>query len=458
MRTRTILLSSAGIALLGSALAAAFLTQETWRDWLFPATGATEEDHHHDRADRIRLSPQARKNLGIVVEAVQPVKGYQRNITVPGTVVERPGNCDRLVTAPLAGIVTHIAAVPGDVVAPGDPLFTLRILSEPLQNSQTELYKTTRELQTVEDQRKRLAEGVKSGAVSVARMIELDAQHRRLTAAQEALQHDLTVRGLTPEQVRQVAQGRFVTAITVPVPRYARAQTAAVSSPEPDSDDPGHNYEVEELKVVLGAQVQVGQELCRLADHHELFIEGRAFKSEALLVQRAAANGWGVTAEFPQEAGTGWSPLGQKLTIRFLGNTVDPASQTVPFYVLLPNEARRHQNESGRTHISWRFRPGQRVRLQVPVQQVESSVFVLPAGAVVREGADAFIFRQNGDLFERRPVHVLYEDRRQAVIDATDGSLTEGTHVVQGAAVQLNWALKAQQSGGEGHGHEHHHH
>ena len=29
---------------------------------------------------------------------------------------------------------------------------------------------------------------------------------------------------------------------------------------------------------------------------------------------------------------------------------------------------------------------------------------VLPAAAVVREGPEAYVFRQNGDLFDRRPV------------------------------------------------------
>ncbi len=35
---------------------------------------------------------------------------------------------------------------------------------------------------------------------------------------------------------------------------------------------------------------------------------------------------------------------------------------------------------------------------------------VLPTDAVVKEGADAFVFRQNGKLFERVPVVIAYED------------------------------------------------
>ena len=50
---------------------------------------------------------------------------------------------------------------------------------------------------------------------------------------------------------------------------------------------------------------------------------------------------------------------------------------------------------------------------------------MLPAAAVVREGPEAFVFRQNGDLFDRQPVHVLHEDRLNVVL-ANDGSVTPG--------------------------------
>ena len=94
----------------------------------------------------------------------------------------------------------------------------------------------------------------------------------------------------------------------------------------------------------------------------------------------------------------------------------------------------------------WRFRPGQRVRLHVPVEELKD-VFVLPAAAVVREGPEAFVFRQNGDLFDRRSVHVLHEDRRFVVM-ANDGSVTPGLYLAQSAAASLNRVLKAQAASG----------
>jgi cobalt-zinc-cadmium efflux system membrane fusion protein len=96
--------------------------------------------------------------------------------------------------------------------------------------------------------------------------------------------------------------------------------------------------------------------------------------------------------------------------------------------------------------VVWRFRPGQRVRLHVPVEEL-SDVIVLPAGAVVRDGPEAYVFRQNGNLFKRLPVHVLHEDRLNVVL-ANDGSVAPGWYLAHNAAASLNRALEAQSASG----------
>jgi len=68
--------------------------------------------------------------------------------------------------------------------------------------------------------------------------------------------------------------------------------------------------------------------------------------------------------------------------------------------------------------------------------------------AVVREGPEAYVFRQNGDLFKQIPVHVLHEDRRLIVI-ANDGSITAGAFLAQGSAASLNRVLKSQSASGK---------
>ena len=128
---------------------------------------------------------------------------------------------------------------------------------------------------------------------------------------------------------------------------------------------------------------------------------------------------------------------------------MDPINRTFPFYLSLENESRPLIRD-GKTYLAWRFRPGQRVRLRLPVERLatpgssgkDADPFVLPAGAVVREGPEAFVFVQAGDLFIRRPVRVLYEDRNDVVI-ANDGSVTRAELVVRNQAAAINRAIKA---------------
>ncbi|MBX9581625.1 MAG: hypothetical protein K2X87_15090, partial [Gemmataceae bacterium] len=223
-------------------------------------------------------------------------------------------------------------------------------------------------------------------------------------------------------------------------------------------------YEVQELKVTLGEQVTAGQTLCLLANHQRLFVEGRAFKSEADTLAAAAEHRTPVRAEFADEAAGAWPPQGP-LTIHHLSNQVDPATRTFAVYLPLDNQPRTFERD-GKTHFVWRYRPGQRVRLMMPVEKLvtlapdgktELLPFVLPAGAVAREGGEAFLFIQSGDVFVRKPVRVLYADRSEVVI-ANDGSVSEAEFVVKNQAAALNRALKAAAAGGGGDPHAGHDH
>lgn len=126
--------------------------------------------------------------------------------------------------------------------------------------------------------------------------------------------------------------------------------------------------------------------------------------------------------------------------------TLSINNRTFDFFIPLTNQSRTYE-KLGETFLVWRFRPGQRTRLHVPVERYEN-VFVLPAAAVVREGPEAYVFRQNGDLFKQLPVHILHEDRRSVVI-ANDGSIAPGSYLAQNAAASLNRVLKAQTASGE---------
>ena len=444
-----------GLAVVAGLGTAAFVTRDSWLPW-FNRKSKIENQKSAESAPApiqeakvLKLSPQARKNLGLVAKAAKP-QTYWRTIQVPGAIIDRPGRSDRGVTSSAVGAVVQVHAFPGDTVKPGDRLFTLRLFSEYLQNTQSELFKATRETELLKEQRVLLAKAAKSGAVAESKLIELDNQLRRQSAAIQAYRQDLLTRGLKAEQIDEVTEGNFISTIEVVAPppvtdsqRESEIQQTALQLI--DNHVEGLTYEVQDLKVDLGQQVQAGQLLSVLSNHHSLYLEGHAFKQEAPFLEKAAQNGWPVDVEFAEDDGASWPPLEQTFQIRHLANSIDPASRTFDFFVPLTNQSRGYEKD-GQTFVVWRFRPGQRVRLHVPVEELKD-VLVLPSAAIVREGPEAYVFRQNGDLFNRITVHVLHEDRLNVVL-ANDGSITSGLYLAQNGAASLNRVLKAQAAAG----------
>ncbi len=439
------------VAVLGAGVAA-FLMREQWRPWFVRESATAHDDAQPTPIDEpkvLKLSPQARKNLDLVSKPVA-MQAYWRTIQVPGTIVDRPGITDRGVTSPAVGVVTQVHAFAGDTVKPGDRLFTLRLCSEYLQNTQSELFKATRETQLIKEERQRIEELAKSGTIAGTRIIELDQRIRRQDGLIQSYRQDLLTRGLAPEQIDQITEGQFVSLIDVvappPLERSGGQLTIqpVVFLADAQQVEP-LVYEVQELKVDLGQQVQAGQLLSILSNHRALYIEGHAFKQEAPSLEQAAQNGWPIQVEFAEDDSRHWPSLEQTFQIRHLANTIDSANRTFDFFIPLTNQSRAYEKD-GKTFVVWRFRPGQRVRLHVPVERFDN-VLVLPASAVVREGPEAYVFRQNGDLFNRIPVHVLHEDRLNIVV-ANDGSVTPGVFLAQSSAASLNRVLKAQAASG----------
>lgn len=437
------------LAIFSGLIAAAAWYRELWLPLLQQPAGdhstvTAGEEEPISQAKVLELSPQARQNLKLVSRPAK-LSNYWRAVIVPGEVTDRPGLSDRGVTSPAVGVVTQVHAFAGDTVRPGDRLFTLRLVSEYIHNTQSELFKVTRDIELETEKRQRLAQ-IGEGAIPQVRIIEVDQQLRRLQAASESYRQDLLTRGLSLDQIAEVAAGTFVATVDVvaPPPLALPPSVTAVASPAA-ANASDIAYEVQELKVDLGTQVQAGQLLSVLSNHGLLYIAGHAFKREASSLERAAREHWPIRVEFAEDDAAAWPALDQTFEIRHLSNTVDLTSRTFDFFVPLTNQSRSYTKD-GKTFVVWRYRPGQRVRLHVPVEELKEAI-VLPAAAVVREGPEAYVFRQNGDLFDRRPVRVLHEDRLNVVI-ANDGSVAPGWYLAQGSAASLNRVLKAQSASG----------
>lgn len=430
---------------------AGFLTRQQWMP-LFQAEqeeeSVSEESAPVEEPQVLKLSKQARKNLDLVSRPATP-QTYQRVIQVPGMLVDQPGVTDRGVTSPAVGVVSQIYAFPGDTIRPGDRLLSLRLFSEYLQSTQKELFTATKEIQITNEEVNRLAPLAEKGGVPQSKIIELRNVLRRQEVLIQSHRQDLLTRGLSPQQIDKVAQGEFVSEIDIVAPPLSSKPKQLVSIQltafgKSDDSEP-IAYEVQELNAELGQQVQAGQLLATLANHGSLYIEGHAFKREAAHLERTAQKGWPIRVEFAEDDQESWPELNQEFEIRHLSNSIDPVSRTFDFYIPLENQSRAYEKK-GQLFVVWRFRPGQRVRLYIPVEEM-ADVIVLPSEGVVREGPEAYVFQQNGDLFNRIPVQVLHEDRLNVVI-ANDGSITPGLYLAQNGAASLNRVMKAQAASG----------
>ena len=361
----------------------AWFSQDHWLPLLNKNVGQeqmVEEDSPPiEEAKVLKLSEQARKNLGLTAKPVK-MQTYWRKIQIPGVIVDRPGVTDRGITSPIDGVVTQIHAFEGDIIQPGEKLFTLRLVSESLQQTQSDLFKAIRETEIVKKEIARISDLANSGVIPGKRVLELNQQVSRQAALIDAHRQDLLSRGLKQDQIEQIEVGDFLTTIDVKVPAISepdKSNKARRVSRRRYTSEAGF-FEIQVLKVDLGEQVQAGQALAVLANHNSLYVKGYAFKKEASNLARAAKNEWPVEVEFSEDAPKDWTELKQEFQIRHLSNTTDPDSRTFDFFIPLTNQSQVYEKD-GRPFVVWRFRPGQRVRFVFLLNELRTYSFSLRA-------------------------------------------------------------------------------
>ena len=442
------------------------------------------DEHAHDAAATLSLevTETARKNLGLTDEFLQPLelRDYTRTLSVPSIIVDKPGRTRLPVSAPMTGIVTHVHAVPGEAIKPGDLILEMRLTHEDLVTSQKEYLQTLGERDIELKQIARIEGLATAGAVSNKTLVERQFNRDKLESQLRSQREALRLHGLSDVQITRIdEQRRLLTEVQIVAPhpddhaadeelRLSVGPKQSLSSnqpanaisppaanpfrvastddslrkPQPTSHDT-HWLVLQELNVQKGQIVNAGDALCELADYQELLIEGQAFETEANIISKAKTANWRFTALL----GDGADAVRiEDLVLSRVDNEIDPATRTLKFYVELENTLiDAKPSPEGQLHVSWKYRTGQRLQILLPIEQWTQQI-VLPIDAVVREGLNCFVFQQNGDHFERVAVHEIYRDQFNVVI-ANDGTLYPGDVVAQRGAYQMQLALKNQAGG-----------
>lgn len=401
--------------------------------------GHDEASHAaHGNPDFIELSPQARRNIGLTDDMIQPIKlqSFTRSITIPGMVVERPGRSILEVTAPFTGHIDRIYPIEGEAVTSGQKLFDLRLTHEDLVQTQATLLQTAVDVEVIDKEIARLEKLSADGAIAGKRLIEHKNERGKKESLLQATRQALLLHGLNEAQVAGILKNKeLFKEITI------TAREAHAKESEKSAED---LYQVQAIKVSQGQHVEAGTTLAVLADHAILYLEGEAFERDVNDINRVADTKAPVTAILETEGVK--SEVIEGLQILYIADKIDPAKRTLDFYVTLPNKSQRDTTlDNGRRFIAWKYRPGQRVQLEIPLETLTDRI-VLPVDAIAQDNTETYVFTPNGNQWVRRSVHVEYRDQRHAVI-ANDGALFPGDRVALTGAQQLQVAIKNKSGG-----------
>jgi multidrug efflux pump subunit AcrA (membrane-fusion protein) len=446
-----------------------------------PHTADDHSGHDHsggsDAEDSsLELTPQARGNLGLETETVS-VSSFTEYVSMPGTIIDWPGRTHVSVTAPLTGVVNAIYVSRGELIQSGQPLFSMRLTHQDLVQTQAEFLTALGRMDVEDREIQRLNSAAQSGAIAMKTLIQRQYERDRLLAEIQAERQAMLLHGLSEAQIAAIEQTRkLVREVTIFAPALhaddslhhdseskhdhshdhpdeqsdpplapASVQQAAFAT-QPASPPIGLQeveFLVTEVSVNRGQSVNAGQPLGRLSDYTQVLIEGHAFQKDAKAL-RSAAN-----LRLRLQAVIDWTrgrpEIIDGLSISYIGSEVDLESRALPFYVPLENKIERSEQREDERYVSWRFKPGQRLQLRVPIQAYDNTI-VVPKDAVAEDGVERYVFVDHGDHFDRRPVRVLVRDAFWIAI-ANDGSVREGQEIAISGAHQLLMAMKKKAGG-----------
>jgi RND family efflux transporter MFP subunit len=477
------------------------------------------QNHPHDAGtaphthgeEGVQLSATARANLNLQV-AEATTQTLEQILKIPG-VVKAPPDRVAVVTPRLAARIEKVYVNVGESVIQGAPLLDLRsteaeklqvellraakslsileqsyartkeltdkiVLTE-LEQLQQELIKTHGTLQTAAAAVERVQQ-LSDKVVARKELLAAQTEHQHARSAYDAALRKLQTYGVTAEQVHSMINS----GITKPVlanlglsPQAAVQKYLVLGKPTElfalEAEYRQKQAEVESVKrqlqilgfsaasitallqrgvpdplltltapmsgairarhAIPGAMVDAAEKLVELIDTSVVWVEGDVTE-HLLTAVRPGQKARVRVAAYPEAVFTG--------TVRTMGRTVDPDKRTVHLWIEVANP-------------EGRLLPEMFADVTL-VTQVATEALVVPLDAVLTEGAEQFVFVENGDIYVRQSLVLGLRDDRY--VEVREG-LFPGDRVVVRGGYEINAArLAATQRGVGGHDHSTHSH
>ena len=343
-----------------------------------------------DRADQFSVTDAQVRALGIELIALD-ARAARTGTRYPAVIVLPPRQ-QRVVSAPVAGLVTQVLIEENQTVQVGTPLL---VLSSPefgrLQLAVVQAANRARlGVKTAARERMLFGEGI----IAERRVLEADSavndSRAELTQATAALR----LAGLSEREVTRIADaGAVHDELTV------TAHSAGIA---------------------IGVDVKPGQ---------------RVTETDALLRIARLDELW-IDVQVPSAEAAQWPP-GSKFTV-----TGDLAAEVLSVSPLADN-AQRVLLRARLVSNTTKLRPGEFVQVDLPV--AAANAWQVPLSALARDGNQAYVFVRVDDRFKATPVEVLANAGQRATVR---GELMTGQRIAATGVISLK-AAWLQVGGGE---------
>lgn len=338
-------------------------------------------------ANVIAMTQKQQQTLGIMVAPVSASSVLTSN-RLPGEIAVPVGQ-ERVVSAAQSGLIDALFVAAGQSVKKGQAL--AHISSPELVSLQRDYLQALTQNRLAKNTLDRDAELYKDGIIAERRYLTTKSSHEELSALLAQRRQALRLAGMGDGGIARLeSSGEFSSGLTISAPIEGQ---------------------VLEQMVTVGQRIDPAMPILRIGRLNPLWLEIHA-PIEAL---GTVANGMQVRIPKYQAEGK---------IIAVIRN-VNKNDQTMHVRAEITRNADK-------------LSPGQFVESEVAAEGVTGKQFSVPRNAVVRSGADSFVFVQTATGFAPKKVTVASEQADKTVISG-DLSGTEKVAVTGTVAIKATW-------------------